>query len=228
MKRWRCLYSLTTDVDISVCSSISFIKKSYCFPYQDIGLDFVYRCMIGEPRDETYLRYGSDADVYISTLEQAIPVGSVGYVDPLSRKFIILFSAIDPTSSTEPRIRDIASLLEYEAVKLIVDPNYSPNLRWDCKHTFLTNGRAFVYPFLPTTLSLNESRPYDIHVGHGSSYPMLHLTLGRALARNLIGTHFDNWFLEHKQTIFDAFEDGHPQIRKPEGLELGKRFLTSK
>ncbi len=152
----------------------------------------------------------------------------MGYVDPLSRKFIILFNAINPTSSTEPRIRDIASLLEYEAVKLIVDPNYSPNLAWDCKHTLLANGRAFVYPFLPMTLSPDEYRPYDIHVGHGRSYPKLHLILGRALARNLIGTRFDNWFFEYKQTIFDVFEDGHPQIRNPEGLALGKRFLTSK
>ncbi|PBK92516.1 hypothetical protein ARMGADRAFT_163214 [Armillaria gallica] len=58
IKRWRSLHSLTTDVDIAVCSSISFIKKSYDFPYQDIGLDFVYRCMFGEPRIKTYLRYG--------------------------------------------------------------------------------------------------------------------------------------------------------------------------
>ncbi|KAK0432152.1 hypothetical protein EV421DRAFT_1850903 [Armillaria borealis] len=207
MKRWRCLCSLTTDVDIPVCSSISFIKKLYDFPYQGIGLDFVYRCMFGERRYSPYLRDGeSDADIYISTLEQVIPVGSVGYVDPLSRKFIILFNAIDPTSSTEPRIRDIASLLEYEATKLIMDPNHSYNLGWDCKRkdTFLVDWRS----------------PYDIHVGHGSSYPTLHLTLGRALARHLIGTRFDNWFLEHKQTIFDVFEDGHPYIRKPEGLEL--------
>ncbi len=80
-------------------------------------------------------RLGEDADIYVSTLEQVIPVGSVGYVDPLSRKFIILFNAIDPTSSTELRIRDMGSLLERVVTKLILDPDYSPNLGWDRKHT---------------------------------------------------------------------------------------------
>ncbi|KAK0236576.1 hypothetical protein EDD85DRAFT_577765 [Armillaria nabsnona] len=212
IKRWRCLYSLTTDVDIAVCSSISFIKKLYDFPYQDIGLDFVYRCMFGEqrnwPRSRWYYisRFGEDADIYVSTLEQVIPVGSVGYVDPLSRKFIILFNAIDPTSSTEPRIRDMGSLLERVATKLILNPNYSPNLGWDRKHTI-------------TSAVIPLYWPYDIHVGHGDECPILHLALGRALARHLVGTHFDSWFLEHKQTIFDAFEDNHPYIRQ--GLELG-------
>ncbi len=55
-------------------------------------------------------------------LEQVIPVGSVGYIDPLSRKFIILFNAIDPASSTEPRIHGVASVLEGETTRLIMDP----------------------------------------------------------------------------------------------------------
>ncbi|KAK0189954.1 hypothetical protein F5146DRAFT_1053309 [Armillaria mellea] len=200
IKRWRCLYSLTTDVDIIVCSSISFIKKTYNIPYQDIGLNFVYHCMFGEQRSSIYWYhdpyFGEGDYSYISTLEQVIPVGSVGYVDPLPRKFIILFNAIDPTSSTELRIRDIGSLLERVTTKLILDPNYSPNLRWDCKYTYM--GRRSPY----------------IHVGYGRSCPILHLALGRALARRLVGTHFDSWFLEHKQTIFDVFEDDHPCIRK--------------
>ncbi len=43
--------------------------------------------------------------------EQVIPVGSVGYIDPMTAKFIVLFNAIDPGSSTDARLDSIPSLL---------------------------------------------------------------------------------------------------------------------
>ncbi len=161
-------------------------------------------------------------------LEQVIPVGSVGYIDPLSRKFIILFNAIDPASSTEPRIHGVASVLEGETTKLIMDPNYSPVLGWECKRTLLNTDalgalidqRSYVCLYLLITLSLDGPRLYDIRVGCGGFPATLYLTLGQAVARHLIGTHFNGWFLDHKQTILDVFEGDHPYIRK--GLDLGK------
>ncbi|KAK0463036.1 uncharacterized protein EV420DRAFT_1639121 [Desarmillaria tabescens] len=208
---------------IAVCSSISVIKEWYDFPRQDIGLDFVYRCMFGERRNSDWLRwyYGSRSGIStahnIPMLEQVIPVGSVGYIDPLSRKFIILFNAIDPTSSTEPRIHEIASLLEGETTKLIIDPNYSPVLEWDCKRTLFNTDALGAF--------MEQRSIYDILVGLGCSSATLYLALGRAFARHLIGTHFDSWFLEHKQKILDVFEDDHPYIRK--GLELVTTAIDS-
>ncbi|KAK0432151.1 hypothetical protein EV421DRAFT_123531 [Armillaria borealis] len=223
MKRWRCLYSLTTDVDIAVCSSISFIEKLYDFPDQDPGLDFVYHCMFGERRNSGWLRwyygphFGESPDNYIPILEQVIPVGSVGYIDPLSRKFIILFNAIDPTSSTEPRIHSVASVLKGETTKLIMDPNYSPVLGWECKRTLLNTDALGAL--------VDQRSLYDICVGCGGFPATLYLTLGQAVARHLIGTHFDSWFLDHKQTILDVFEGDHPYIRK--GLDLVTTAIDS-
>ncbi|KAK0497816.1 hypothetical protein EDD18DRAFT_1159480, partial [Armillaria luteobubalina] len=219
IKRWRSLCSLTTDADmLAVFSSISYIKKSYDFPGQEIGIDFVHHCMFGERRKSEvfYLRWyfcpRFSLDHYIPMFEQVIPVGSVGYIDPLSRKFIILFNAIDPTSSTEPRLHGVASLLEGQTTKLIVDPNYSPVLGWEYKRTLLNSDALG---------ALIEQRSlYDIPAGCGGFPARLFLTLGHAVARYLIGSNFDSWFLEHKETILDMFEDNHPYIRK--GLDIGK------
>ncbi|KAK0463063.1 uncharacterized protein EV420DRAFT_1745596 [Desarmillaria tabescens] len=217
IKKWRYLRSLTTDVEITVCPSISlnFIEE-WDFPDQDIGLDFVNRCMFGERRNSGWSRWyyspcsTKSTDHYIPMFEQVIPVGSVGYIDPLTRKFIILFNAIDPTSSVEPRIHEIASLLEGETTKLIVDPNYSPVLGWEYKRTLINTDalRAF----------MEQRSIYDILVGLGRSSATLYLTLGQAFARHLIGTHFDSWFRQHIQTILDVFREDHPYIRK--GLDL--------
>ncbi len=47
--------------------------------------------------------------------EQVIPVGSVGYIDPMTRKFIILFNAIDPGFFDGPH--DLTSFLLFLIVE---------------------------------------------------------------------------------------------------------------
>ncbi len=64
-------------------------------------------------------------------LEQLISLGSVGYIDPLTRKFIVLFNAIDPgESSMDARLDSIPSLLESGMSKLVVNPKHCPGPPW--------------------------------------------------------------------------------------------------
>ncbi|SJL01170.1 uncharacterized protein ARMOST_04488 [Armillaria ostoyae] len=126
--------------------------------------------------------------------EQVIPVGSVGYIDPMTTKFIVLFNAIDPGSSTDGRLDSIPSLLDGGATKLVVNPNYSSSV-WDEDH-----GTHF------------ESL-YDIIVGEFQPEHQ-YISLGRACCKELVGTHFETWALDHKQKILDIFGDEHPYIRK--------------
>ncbi|KAG7446125.1 uncharacterized protein BT62DRAFT_932488 [Guyanagaster necrorhizus] len=138
--------------------------------------------------------------------EQYIPLGSVGYIDPFSKKFVILFNAINPASSTEPRINRIPSLLEDGQTKLVMDPKYSPSPAWDYEYKksdilrklgAWTQGRS-VYS-IPFACNIEEQ---------------LYLGLGRAISQELVGDQFENWLSEHQQTITDVFGDHHPYIRK--------------
>ncbi len=52
----------------------------------------------------------------------------------------------------------------------------------------------------------------------------LYLSLGRAFCKELVGTHFETWLLDHKQKILDIFGDEHPYIRKR--LDLGEGFSS--
>lgn len=71
-------------------------------------------------------------------LEQLISLGSVGYIDPLTRKFIVLFNAIDPgESSMDARLDSIPSLLESGMTKLVVNPKHCPGPPWDREYGFL-------------------------------------------------------------------------------------------
>lgn len=72
----------------------------------------------------------------IPMFEQVIPVGSVGYINPFTRKFVVLFNGIDPASSTDQQIKSIPSLLEGGATKLIFDPNYSSFPDWEREYTY--------------------------------------------------------------------------------------------
>ncbi|PBK73108.1 hypothetical protein ARMSODRAFT_953573 [Armillaria solidipes] len=140
-------------------------------------------------------------------LEQVIPLGSVGYIDPLTRKFIILFNAIDPVvSSTVPRIQCIPSLLKKGVTKMTEDPDYSSSPAWDYEYKTTdilrklgawTSGRSV----------------YSIPMGYDRE-AMLFLALGRAFSREIVGDYFDEWLHEHRQTITDVFGDDHPLIRK--------------
>ncbi len=86
--------------------------------------------------------------------EQVIPLGSVGYINPLTRKFVVLFNAIDPASSPEPEIQRIPSLIASGVTKLVVNPKYSSSPGWEYEYKFSditlrlkawTEGRTFVY-----------------------------------------------------------------------------------
>lgn len=46
------------------------------------------------------------------------------------------------------------------------------------------------------------------------------LAVGRVFSRELVGSHFDSWLLEHKETILDVFGGDHPFVRRR--LDLGK------
>ncbi|KAG7446005.1 uncharacterized protein BT62DRAFT_1076408 [Guyanagaster necrorhizus] len=104
----RILASLTTDADIGqgdipVSLRDSFTRRRCDFPIQDVEPDFVRLAMFDEQfsRAYGYHRYVERrGHCYISTFEQVIPLCSVGYINPLTRKFVVLFNAIDPAAST--------------------------------------------------------------------------------------------------------------------------------
>ncbi|KAK0191609.1 hypothetical protein F5146DRAFT_1224310 [Armillaria mellea] len=140
--------------------------------------------------------------------EQLIPVGSVGYIDPMTTKFTVLFNAINPGSSTDARLGSIPSILDSGATKSVINPMYSSS-QWDEENT-------------------NFESSYDIIVGELQP-EQLYLSLGRAFCKELVGTDFDTWALDHKQKILDIFGDEHPCLRKhlyfDEGVSL-LQYLT--
>ncbi|KAK0441182.1 uncharacterized protein EV420DRAFT_1580807 [Desarmillaria tabescens] len=216
LTEWKCLTSLITAVRVSPAAipvplRDSLTQTSYDYRRQYVGPEFAPRVMFGErldwssfqtskwyPIDLSYYKY------YIPMLEQVIPLGSVGYIDPLTRKFVVLFNAIDPTTSNDLRIPSIPSILEMGGTKVIEDPWYSS--AWDYAYNKFdilhklgawTKGRS-VYS-IPLGLDMDKT---------------LCLGLGRAFRRDFEGNQFKNWLTEHRQIIMDVFGDDHPYIRK--------------
>ncbi|KAK0455753.1 uncharacterized protein EV420DRAFT_558611 [Desarmillaria tabescens] len=138
--------------------------------------------------------------------EQTIPVGSVGYIDPLTRKFVILFNGIDSSSSTDERIKSIPSLLAGGVTKLVCDPNFSSFPDWDREYG--EDALSDIGTLLGAWIDLRF-----IPAKFNTYNKSLCLAVGRAFARELVGTHFDSWYLEHRQTIMEVFEEDHPYIR---------------
>ncbi|PBK74712.1 hypothetical protein ARMSODRAFT_950741 [Armillaria solidipes] len=168
--------------------------------------------MFGDQYSRAYWIHRSYIEDYtnreIPMLEQVIPLGSVGYIDPLTRKFIVFFNAIDPgESSTDARLGSIPSLLESGVTKLVVNPKHSPGPPWDREYASFDPR-----PFL-TALNQMTSKLYNIPVGLDRPEELF-LTLGRACRTDLVGTHFETWLLNYKQKILDIFGDEHPYIRK--------------
>ncbi|KAK0451995.1 uncharacterized protein EV420DRAFT_1482337 [Desarmillaria tabescens] len=160
--------------------------------------EFQSRVMFGERELHQFLLHGPDPGPglypdyvkrYIPMFEQSIPLGSVGYIHPFSKKFIVLFNAIDPASSAEPRINRIPSLLKDGHIKVTTNPKYSPSLAWDY-----------------------EYKKSDILHKLGAWTKGRSLGLGRAICRELVGDQFGDWLSEHRQTITDVFGDHHPYI----------------
>ncbi len=54
-----------------------------------------------------------------------------------------------------------------------------------------------------------------------------YISLGRASCKELVGTHFETWALDHKQKILDIFGDEHPYIQKRLDLGEGVSLLQS-
>ncbi|KAK0452015.1 uncharacterized protein EV420DRAFT_702692 [Desarmillaria tabescens] len=153
--------------------------------------------------------------------EQSIPLGSVGYIHPFSKKFIVLFNAIDPASSTEPRINRIPSLLKDGHIRVTTNLKYSPSLAWDYEYKksdilrklgAWTKGRSFVFLYYKCLPVSHRSRVYTIPLAHNLPRT-LNLGLGHAICRELVGDQFGDWLSEHRQTVTDVFGDHHPYIR---------------
>ncbi len=163
-------------------------------------------------------------------LEQVIPLGSVGYTDPLTRKFVFLFNAMDPASSMEPRIQRIPSILKKGVAEVLEDPGYSPP--WDYaynKYDILhkldawTRGRSFVFLCVEyLCVADGSNRVYSIPLAFDMDRTLC-LALGRASRRVLEDNQIKNWLAEHRQTITDVFEGDHPYIRKR--LDVGKGIV---
>ncbi|KAK0464638.1 uncharacterized protein EV420DRAFT_1517351, partial [Desarmillaria tabescens] len=215
LNKWKCLSSLTIDssvrdIGIPVSSRISVIRRSDGLRYETVEPNYACRVMFGDQYHRAYWFYMSSIDIFdkrdIPMLKQVIPLGSVGYIDPLTRKFIVLFNAMDPGSLTDARLDSIPSLLESGVTKLIVNPNHSSGRVWDHKHPYLDVASLFG--------ALNEGKSV-YHIPVGLDRPeQLYLALGRACRKELIGTHFETWLMDHKQKILDIFGDEHPYIRK--------------
>ncbi|KAK0191615.1 hypothetical protein F5146DRAFT_1049577 [Armillaria mellea] len=196
LSEWRCLSFLTVDtdapdIDIPVTSQISVLKRSQDLEYEVVKPDFLLRVMFGDHYSRRIMYDRSYFDMYaepdIPMFEQVIPVGSVGYIDPMTRKFIILFNAIDPGFSMDARLDFIPSLLDSGVTKLVIHPTCRA---WDDK-------------------VLDYSTVGTLHP------EQLYLSLGRACCKELVGTHSPGiWLLDHEQKILDIFGDEHPYIRK--------------
>ncbi|KAK0448043.1 hypothetical protein EV421DRAFT_109954 [Armillaria borealis] len=218
LTEWKCLTSLTTNVQLDIPVP-SFTVTTYNYPAEDTGTEYFSHFMFGEREiSGTSLIRGQDSRFpchkrYISMFEQVIPLGSVGYIHPFSKKFVVLFNAIDPSSSGEPRIKCIPSLLKEDQTKVITNPKYSPSPAWDYEYKksdilrklgAWTMGRS-VY-----------SIPMAFNIGS-----MLYLGLGRAISRELVGDESEIWLSEHRQMITDVFGADHPYIRDYLGLGIG-------
>ncbi|PBK96531.1 hypothetical protein ARMGADRAFT_1061174 [Armillaria gallica] len=219
LTEWKCLASLLTNIPaarlgpaaIPVHLRDSLTRTTYNHRQQYVGPQFALRVMFGQRLDWTSFQndnwYPSNLcyhEYYIPMLEQVIPLGSVGYTDPLTRKFVFLFNAMDPASSMEPRIQRIPSILKKGVAEVLEDPGYSPP--WDYAYNKFdilhkldawTRGRS-VYT-IPLALDMDRT---------------LCLALGRASRRVLEDNQIKNWLAEHRQTITDVFGDDHPYIRK--------------
>ncbi|KAK0467781.1 uncharacterized protein EV420DRAFT_1501263 [Desarmillaria tabescens] len=228
INEWECLVSLATDVlelDIPIPS---FTRKTYNYETLDIGSEFLSRVMFGERgfRSTLVPMQHLSTHTYIPMFEQAIPLGSVGYIHPFTKKFVILFNAIDPASSMEPAIRHIPCLLKNGRTKLITDPKYPVSRAWDYEYKksdilrklgAWTKGRSFVFLCGQYFSASNGTRVYSITLAY-NFVKTLFLGLGNAISRELVGDQFENWLSEHRQTIIDVFGDRDPYIRTHLGL----------
>ncbi|KAK0441638.1 hypothetical protein EV421DRAFT_633509 [Armillaria borealis] len=216
LDKWKCLISLTSnikDVNVSAASPISVICKPYNFPFLDVRRDYACRAMFGNDSSwwlhKTYHSFRGDVHRDIPMFEQVIPVGSVGYINPFTRKFVVLFNGIDPTSSTDQRIKSIPSLLESGVTKLIFDPKISSFPDWGREYTLsdISDVGALFGAWIDGRTV--HSVPFDCDRSE-----WLCLAVGQVFARELVGSHFDSWLLEHKETILDVFGDDHPFVRR--------------
>ncbi|KAK0455775.1 uncharacterized protein EV420DRAFT_559541 [Desarmillaria tabescens] len=208
LTEWKCLGSLTTDVQLDIPVPSFTQRVTYDYPVQDVGPEFLSRVMFGERGSWPFLMGRDDIwnHGYSPMFEQVIPLGSVGYIDPFSKKFVILFNAIDPASSTEPRIRRIPSILKWGRTKVVTDTKYSPSPAWD--HEYKKPG---ILGKLGVLTKERSSRVPSIPLGY-SVKQNLHLGLGRAISRQLVGDKL--WSRKHRQTITDVFGEHHPRIRQ--------------
>ncbi|KAK0455763.1 uncharacterized protein EV420DRAFT_1644541 [Desarmillaria tabescens] len=206
LTEWKCLGSLTTDVQLDIPVP-SFTRATYDYPVQDVGPEFLSRVMFGERELWPFLAGSDDIwnDGYFPMFEQVIPLGSVGYIDPFSKKFVTLFNAINPASSAEPRIRRIPSILKWGRTKVVTDTKYSPSPAWD--HQYKKPGILGKLGVLTKETSV-PSIPLKFTVKQ-----KLHLGLGRAISRQLVGDR-RGWSRKHRQTITDVFGERHPHIRQ--------------
>ncbi|KAK0187804.1 hypothetical protein F5146DRAFT_729163 [Armillaria mellea] len=124
LDKWKCPISLTSNiknVDVSATSPVSVVCKPHDFPLLDVQRDYGCRTMFGNDSSQWLHPYHSFHGPHRDTLilKQAIPVGSVGYINPFTRNFVVLSNGIDPASSTDQRIKSIRSLLGGSATNLI-------------------------------------------------------------------------------------------------------------
>ncbi|SJL01228.1 uncharacterized protein ARMOST_04546 [Armillaria ostoyae] len=215
LTEWKCLTSLTTNVQLDIPVP-SFTVTTYNYPAEDMGTEFFSHFMFGEREFYgTSLIRGQDSRFpfhkrYISMFEQVIPLGSVGYIHPFSKKFVVLFNAIDPSSSGEPRINCIPSLLKENQTKVITNPKYSPSPAWDYEYKKSDILRKL------GAWTMGRSIPVAFNIAR-----ILYLGLGRAISRELVGDESEIWLSEHRQTITDVFGADHPYIRDYLGLGIG-------
>ncbi|SJL01161.1 uncharacterized protein ARMOST_04479 [Armillaria ostoyae] len=227
LSEWKCLSFLTIDsdapdIDIPSTSRISVLRRSEDFGYEVVEPDFLLRVMFGDQYSQGILYDSSYFDMYadpnIPMFEQVIPVGSVGYIDPMTRKFIILFNAIDPGFSMDTRLDFIPSLLDSGVTKLVIHPKHCQ--AWDREYF-----DSFVSPhILDVLLAIDQPASSTVGVLRPEQ---LYLSLGRACCKELVGTHFETWLLDHEQKILDIFGDEHPYIRKRLNLGEGLSLLQS-
>ncbi|KAK0441164.1 uncharacterized protein EV420DRAFT_1752571 [Desarmillaria tabescens] len=216
LREWKCLASLITTVRVSPAAipaplRDSLTRTSYNYRKQYVGAKFALQAMFGERLDwlsfQINKQYPASSHYYknyIPMLEQVIPLGSVGYTDPLTKKFVVLFKAIDPTSSNELRIHSIPSILKMGGTKVIEDPEYS--LAWDHEYQ--------KFDILRKLGAWTKGRSeYSVPLGLDVDKTLC-LSLGRALCQELEGDQFKKWLIEYRQIIMDVFGDSHPYIRK--------------
>ncbi|KAK0467722.1 uncharacterized protein EV420DRAFT_1501042 [Desarmillaria tabescens] len=119
---WKFLASLITDIQLDIPVP-SFTWTMYDYPAQDTGSDFLSRVVFGERESLSSLigkpySYSHGHARYIPMFEQVIPLGSMGYIDPFTKKFVVL-------------IHSIPSILKKGETRIITDSKYSPSLAWD-------------------------------------------------------------------------------------------------